>query len=303
MEHRLSSCGSQKVRNMKSLICSFILIVAFAIHAEGKDASMHFAKRAKMTQIKCKAVPMDPELARTRKMVRAKNEKKKLQAKKAYLSLNWAGYVAATSFNHPKNNSVEVVSGAWVAPFLAPSQEDSFAAIFVGIDGFFENSPTVEQIGTIHFFVSGVQFDFVFVEVFPSLPLELVGFPVKPGDVMGGEVAFVGNDRFIFYIMNFTHNVYAAISLKARGVKRNSAEWIVEAPTVDDSIQPLANFTSIPFLECTAKIDGEMGAINDDDARFARINMLSESFVPKAAPTKLRMDGTEFLAGWLSPGP
>lgn len=303
MANRSSSFGSQKVHSMKSLICSIILLLAITTNVDGKNAPTSLVKRSKMTQIKCKTVPMDPDLARTRMMVRAKKAKKTPQAQKAVLSLNWAGYVAATSFNHPENNSVEVVSGAWVAPLLAPSQVDSFAAIFVGIDGFFQNSPTVEQIGTIHFFVSGVQFDFVFVEVFPNLPLELVGFPVKPGDVMGGEVTFVGNDTFIFYIMNFSLKIYAAISIKAKGVKRNSAEWIVEAPTINNEIQPLADFHSVPFLECTAKIDGEVGAINDDDTRFARIIMLSESFVPKAAPTKLRKDGTEFIVGWLSPGP
>lgn len=288
---------------MKSLICSIILMLAIATNLYGMNASTYVTKRANMTQIKCKAVPIDPEIARTRMMLRAPKTKRKLQEKNIFLSLNWAGYVAATSFNHSQTNSVEIVSGAWIVPLLAPSQNDSFVSIFVGIDGFAENSPTVEQIGTIHFFESGIQSNFVFVEVFPSLPLELVGFPLNPGDIMGGEVAFIGNDTFVFYIMNFSLKIFAAISLKAKGAKRNSAEWIVEAPTIDNQIQPLADFSAVPFLECTAKIDGEIGAINDDETKFARIVMLSETFVPKAAPTKLRKDGTEFIVGWLSPGP
>ncbi|MCE5319191.1 MAG: hypothetical protein LLG04_17740 [Parachlamydia sp.] len=289
----------------QSFICSMILMLTIATGLPGAQdlKNKHLTNRRGMTQIKCKAVPLDPELARTRMIVRAQKTKKPTQTQNQVFSLNWAGYVAATSINHPQNLSVEVVSGAWIAPLLAPSQGDSYVSIFVGIDGFAEHSATVEQIGTFHQFIGGIQSDFVFIELFPHPPLELVGFPVSPGNVMGGEVAYIGHNTFAFYIMNFSLKIFTSVRFKVHNAKRNSAEWIVEAPTINNDIQPLADFDFVPFLECTAKIDKEVGAINDDDTKYAKVIMLSESFVPKAAPTKLKKDGTEFIVGWLSPGP
>ena len=297
----------------QSFICSCILLLTMATGLYSKPAQDHKTKqsgkankestqsldRTLLKRIKCKAVKIEDSKPRSAPL----NRNQALTG-----SYNWSGYAALTNLNKPEIRSVSVVSGAWVVPLLTPTANKSYSSAWVGMDGFTTNSSTVEQIGTESDWVlhpSPHQKNFAWFEIFPGPAFELVGFPVSPGNVMGGEVAYVGDNNFILYIMNFSAGVFTAIPVNVPDAKRNSAEWIIEAPSIGTAIQPLANFTFIPFLECTAKIEGDVGSITDDDWKHEGIVMVSDTDPNnvKAAPTKLKKDGTSFVLGWVSEGP
>ena len=126
---------------------------------------------------------------------------------------------------------------------------------------------------------------------------------------MGAEVAYTTNYESDLYLMNFSVGVFTVVGAKVPRAKRNSAEWIVEAPSIctrsSCSVQPLANFGAVPFVQCTAKIDGDVGTISDDDWTNTAIIMVSESNPnnEKAVPTTLKQGGESFVVVWESAGP
>lgn len=286
---------------MKKLLLGFCFLYATAIlPAQAAQTLMPLSlDRSQLKEITCKPVPIPT----TEQQLKPIQTKTALTAFRAILSSNWSGYVAVTDFTAPKKRSVSMVSGAWIVPKITATSGDSYSAIWVGIDGFADNSPTVEQIGTQQNFVGGTANYLAFFELFPGVSFELVGFPIRPGDLVGGEVAHVEKGKFLLYIMNFTVGVYTVVPAKIQGAMRNSAEWIVEAPSINNVTQPLADFGSVPFVQCTAKIEGDDGSITDDDWKHAPIIMVSNSNTPKATPTTLKKDGTSFVVVWQSEGP
>lgn len=285
---------------MKKLLLSFILVCTFAVlPAQALNLLPLSLDRSQLKEIKCEAVPIPTSQPQLRPI----QSKTSLTGATAILSSNWSGYVAVTDFTLPENKSVSMVSGAWIVPKLTATPNDSYSAIWVGIDGFADNSPTVEQIGTQQNFVGGTATYLAFFELFPGSAFELVDFPIRPGDLVGGEVAFVDKSKFLLYIMNFTKGVFTVVKAKVPDAKRNSAEWIVEAPTLNNAIQPLADFGSVPFVQCTAKIEGDVGSISDDDWKHSPIVMVSQNNTAKATPTTLKKDGESFVVVWQSEGP
>lgn len=218
-------------------------------------------------------------------------------------STNWTGYAVQKTLGNPENNAVGSVSGSWIVPKVKCSGTDTFSVAWVGMDGF--SSPTVEQIGTEHDCLGGTAQYFAWFEMFPNGAFILSGFPVNPGDVMGATCAFIGNNTFQLSIENFTQGVFFVVPESFTvmpGALRNSAQWIVEAPS-DSQTLPLADFGTINWTHCVAKLDGDTGTISDDDWQDARIFMKTTSNVLKAKPTTLRQGGGSFSVLFDSSGP
>jgi hypothetical protein len=182
-------------------------------------------------------------------------------------SLNWSGYIVESTISNPTNGFVKAVKGSWAVPSLAPipSGENTYVAIWVGIDGYSDN--TVEQVGTEQEIVNGVQQNYAWVEMYPQ-PSQML-FTVNNGDSITATVTFIGGSIFTLSIsdlttgQSFSHN-YSA------NAQRRSAEWIVEAP-YSDGILPLANFGTVKFdnaqftdnTSATHAIDGGGGGTYD----------------------------------------
>ncbi|MHB1557993.1 MAG: G1 family glutamic endopeptidase, partial [Isosphaeraceae bacterium] len=72
------------------------------------------------------------------------------------LSGNWSGYVAAPNLSSPQPGSVTDVSANWTVPTVTGShKQTAYSAVWVGIDGYFGSSQTVEQVGTAQDIVHG----------------------------------------------------------------------------------------------------------------------------------------------------
>ncbi len=214
-------------------------------------------------------------------------------------SENWSGYAAATNLKNPGIGSVSMVSGTWTVPDISNSKKGTFASIWVGIDGY--SSGTVEQIGTEHDWDNGVEEHYAWFEMYPKYPHEISGFPVEPGDVISATVTYKGNDTFEMVINNHTKSITTTIPTehtKVPGTKRNSAEWIVEAPATANGILPLANFKQTVLSDCTATINGKTSSINGGNWQFDKLVMETKSGSMKATTSEPTNNGQDFKVVW-----
>lgn len=213
-------------------------------------------------------------------------------------STNWGGYVAASKMSSPKKNSVSAVYGTWIVPTLQPTPDDSYTAIWVGIDGY--GSPTVEQIGTSHDFVEGAQDDYAWFEMYPGSAYLIDGFPLIPGDVISASVVYTSGSTFVLKLYNDTQQVFVTIPTqytKSSTARRQSAEWIVEAPWWN-GVLPLSDFVTAYLWGCMATINGKTAPIKNSSWQNVGIGMVTGNGTPKAIPSDLLPDGGSFFMTW-----
>jgi hypothetical protein len=78
-------------------------------------------------EIKCTITPID----------RAKIHPNGDYATTQSTSTNWSGYVAATDFEgSTANGSVTCAAGNWVVPVLKATTDNTYCAIWIGLDGY-----------------------------------------------------------------------------------------------------------------------------------------------------------------------
>jgi len=213
-------------------------------------------------------------------------------------SLNWAGYAVVTSLSSPANNAVTSVSGTWQVPTISRSSGTTYSSLWVGMDGY--SSSTVEQIGTEHNWANGKQQNYVWFEMYPQYPYEIVGFPLSVGDSISASVVYKGNNVFQMTIVNNTRNVAFVVPTSyttSALAKRSSAEWIAEAP-YSSSVLPLADFHTITFSNCMATINGINGAINNPVWKFDPLTMITNNGAVKALISTLTSNGKGFSVTW-----
>lgn len=207
----------------------------------------------------------------------------KSMAGKAF-SNNWSGYVAKDS---SKAQSVNAVSGSWVVPSVHNVGINTCCAIWVGIDGY--GSPSVEQIGTSHDWTNGTQQNYAWFEMYPAGSYVINGFPLHIGDVISASVVYSGNGIFTLSLHNMTRKVSTFIPTsytQSMSAKRESAEWVVEAPYFN-SILPLSDFKTIYFSRCTAIINNHNEALSTHSWLHIPITMITTNGAPKAVPSSL----------------
>jgi len=213
-------------------------------------------------------------------------------------SINWSGYVAATLLASPARGTVTNVSGSWTVPTLHPTPDNSFAAYWVGIDGF--KSTTVEQIGTLSEWVNNRQVNWAWFEMYPNPSYQIVGFPAGPNDVLAGNVTYAGNNVFKMTLINYTKKVFVTIPTfytTSRSAARLCAEWIAEAPSSSSGVLPLANFGKVVFTNCLATINGFTGPINSPRWQNTSLNMVTPQGILKAVTSPL-INNENFTVTW-----
>jgi hypothetical protein len=114
----------------------------------------------------------------------------------------------------------------------------------VGIDGFSDG--TVEQIGTEQDCVNGIQENYAWVEFYPRPSRIITALTVNDGDAFTASVSYVGGSLFSLSITDLTTKQSYSRTYNAVA-QRQSAEWVVEAPSFPTGVSPLANFGTINF--------------------------------------------------------
>lgn len=210
-----------------------------------------------------------------------------------HTSYNWAGYAVTGP-----SSSVTYVKGSWKVPAVTSTPIDTYAAFWVGIDGYGSN--TVEQIGVDCEFQNGVAVYYAWYEFYPKLSYVISSLIIHPDDVMWAEVKYVGG-AFTVSMTDATTGQSFSKSETATSAQRSSAEWIAEAP-YSGGILPLANFGTAYFgydftsvsLTCYANISGTTGPIGSFGSMIQQITMVSSTGEAIAQPSSLSGDGTSF---------
>ena len=169
-------------------------------------------------------------------------------------STNWAGYAV----NSSKAGAFTSVTATWVQPELTcnPSQT-SYAAFWGGLDGSDDN--TVEQTGTLGECVGDVASYSAWYELYPQEDIVTIADKtVSPGDRMTATVTADGSGKFTLVLSDTPKNgPFWSETVIQKATTRplplqESAEAIVEAPSSDKQILPLANFGTMSFTGVTA---------------------------------------------------
>jgi len=152
-----------------------------------------------------------------------------------WTSGNWAGYII-------ENGPYTSVSGQWVVPTVSSSQS-GFSAVWLGVDGV-TNSHLI-QVGTEQDSYFGHTRYSAWWEILPAPAVELTGYHVHPGDHISASVKKLSSTRWQITIADATHWTYT--TTRTYSGKGTSAEWIVEAPTVNDRQSSLAKHGPVVF--------------------------------------------------------
>lgn len=211
-------------------------------------------------------------------------------------STNWSGYAAETNLQSPQSNAVSGVSGQWVVPTVTcASRSSSYSSIWVGIDGYSDS--TVEQTGTDQDCSRRTPVYYAWYEMYPQASFR-VSLAVAAGNVMTASVLYNGNNSYSLTINNVTTGKSFSTTQQLANAGRQSAEWIVEAPSSWFGVLPLANFGTAHLSNSVATINGHTGTISDPAWQYDPITMVTNSGTPKAVPSVLSSDGSSFSDTW-----
>ena len=179
------------------------------------------------------------------------------QPSNTYYSSNWSGYVdfsgaskyGSTSFYYIVNDMTVPIAQQ---PLGTCSGSWDWGSEWNGIDGW--GSGDVLQAGVeFDAYCSGstrVPYYSAWYEWYPYGEVRISGLPVTGGDDMFVEVWHTSATQGYAYLVNMDTNQYVEVGFTAYpgyGLIGNSAEWVVERPSVGGSLTTLTNFTDIVF--------------------------------------------------------
>jgi hypothetical protein len=176
-------------------------------------------------------------------------------------STNWSGGVVYA----PSGQSFKWIEGDWVVPDVgAPTQNQwCYCASWIGIDGDpSQESPDVCQAGVeCEVYQSGVSVTrsiYPWWEWFPGPEIAITNLAISPGDMVTMLICTnqaAGSTSATVFFSNRTTGASTSFGITApRGYQLvgNSAEWIVEAPTVGGAQSLLADYGEVFFSVCEA---------------------------------------------------
>jgi hypothetical protein len=191
-------------------------------------------------------------------------------------SRNWAGVAYQSSLKAPISGYVSDVKGQWVVPTVAcvAGAPAATASVWVGIDGFTDGS-TVEQIGTQHVCTNGIASHSSFVQIYPAGPVS-VPLAVTPGDAVSARVQYTGG-AFTLSLSNLTTGKSYTTTKTSATARRQSAEFVVEAQTLDGVVTPLANVGTVTFTNTAMTLSQGGGSTTAVDMVNADGKILADS--------------------------
>jgi hypothetical protein len=218
-------------------------------------------------------------------------------------SVNWAGYIdTGTTFSS--------VAGDWAQPTATcPKKQVQQAAFWVGIGGYVQGDPDIEQIGTDSDCLKGtskknpgVPNYYAWYQMYPQslVVLPTSSDPVSPGQTIEASVTVSGANQYTLDITDVGHWTFSTVQSQASQPEDASAEWITEAPSSCNSggkctVLPLADFGSIAYSGGSA--NGE--AISGSGLTDTQVNMTTKNGkTTKAATSALGAGGNSFSVTW-----
>ena len=155
------------------------------------------------------------------------------------LSGSWSGYTQ-------DGTGITSVSGTFTAPTLTGAQPGQEMAAWVGIDGL-ENSSLI-QAGILEVPVAGggtPQIE-AWWEILPNVEVPIPTVSVAPGDQVTVHIWRVATGLFEISLVDGANGQQFSIVKPYLGPLQ-SADWIVEAPSLNGTTMPLAPYSPVAF--------------------------------------------------------
>jgi hypothetical protein len=212
------------------------------------------------------------------------------------VSLDWGGYVAFSHYGNPEP-IITGVSGLWMVPNITVTSDNSFSAVWIGIGGY--SDTTLIQAGTEHDSISGREAYSAWYELLPEESVNIKTVQIHPGDKIDASITLINSatNAWSIYIYDTTTGQKFNKSFTYNS-SRLSAEWIVERPTTNNGLSPLANFGSVTFTNSMAVNNVTAEAINRFS--FARITMYDRQNRQLVSVSSLGSDGESFTVSYLN---
>ncbi len=172
-------------------------------------------------------------------------------------SYNWSGYVDFSGATSYGSSSFYYV----VSDFVVPVAEQAFGACTGGWDyGSAWNG--IDGWGSSDVLQSGIEFDAYcsgstksayyspWYEWYPYGEVRITSLPIVPGDDLFVETWHTSATQGYAYLVNYNSNTAVEVGFTAypgHALIGNSAECVVERPTVGSSLATLTNYIAIPF--------------------------------------------------------
>jgi hypothetical protein len=210
---------------------------------------------------------------------------------------NWAGYIVSSDLQNPQP-TVTAISASWAVPTVtASAQNDTFAAVWIGIGGYYDN--TLIQTGTEQDSIGGQGDYTAWYELLPALAVTIDTMVVSPGDQMNASIHLVDSatDTWSISIEDLTTSqafqddfTYASSQL--------SAEWIVERPLAGRRLSTLANIDTVMFTNCLTTFGSQIGNISSfpalESIMYQTVDQNADGVNQLAAVSDLADGGTSF---------
>jgi hypothetical protein len=158
-----------------------------------------------------------------------------------WVSANWSGYAVTGS-------GITSVSGSWAVPAVSASPAPAYSATWMGIDGFSTLDRSLIQVGTEQD-APGI-YDAWWSTTYYEQP---IAEPVGPGDAMSAAIRQASVSTWLVSVADTTRG-WRFSQLVSYSGPGQSAEWIVEAPTVNGQAATLADYSTVSFD--LAKVNG-----------------------------------------------
>ena len=173
---------------------------------------------------------------------------------------NWSGYVDFSGASSYGSTSFYYIVNDMVIPVAKQYGCDGtwdWGSEWNGIDGW--GSGDVLQAGVeFDAYCSGTtksQYYSAWYEWYPYGEVRISSLPVTPGDDIFVEVWHTSSTQGYAYIVNENTGQYVDIGFTAypgHPLVGNSAEWVVERPSVGGSLATLSDYTDVPFWSAYA---------------------------------------------------
>jgi len=177
-------------------------------------------------------------------------------------SYNWSGYVVTNKATTYGSSSYYFLVSDYVVPlaeqaFGACTGGWDYSSTWAGLDGW--SNGDVLQAGTESdaYCFAGIRASYysAWYEWYPYGEVRIGGFPIAAGDDLFVEVWSTSSTAGHAYIVNYNTNTYVNIAFSAppgTHLVGNSAEWVVERPSVGGSLATLTNYISDPLWAADA---------------------------------------------------
>lgn len=171
------------------------------------------------------------------------------------MATTWSGVVV----NAAAGNGITSVSGQWTIPNITPSTSGSSqCAIWVGIDGNVDNPFDLLQAGIDCVVSSGTPSFYAWWQWVPDGPHKIDGMTVSAGDEIQCSITAVTPNSATIILKNVktgqVANILNPVKAPPQGsLMGNCAEWVVEAPLVNNIPTTLCAYGEVQFIGCTAR--------------------------------------------------